>query len=94
MLDQGQLVLAAAGVGDQALGQLPGHLALVERRRLADRAHERRALHLRQEVLGLVDRLGQALEPRADAEELRAHGQDGVEPGRRVCLQADQNVHE
>ena len=27
-------------------------------------------------------------------EELRAHGQDGVEPGRRVLLQADQEVDE
>ena len=69
-------------------------LAVVERRRLADRAQQRRPLHLRQEILGLVDRLGEALEPRADAEELRAHGHDGVEALRRLLLQADQNVDE
>ena len=92
MLDQGQLVLAAAGVGDQALGQLLAHLAAVERRRFADRAQQRRAFHPRQQVLGLVDCLGQALEAGAMPEELRAHGQDGVEPGRRLLLQADQQV--
>ncbi len=94
MLDQRQLVLAAAGIGDQALGQLAADLTVVQRRRLADRAQERRPFHLRQEILGLVDRLGEALEPRADAQELRAHGHDGVEPLRRVLLQTDQNVHE
>ena len=94
MLDQRQLVLLAPGIDDQALGQLLADLTAVQRRRLANRAQQRRAFHPRQQVLGPVDRLGQALEAGAMPEELRAHGQDGVEPGRRVLLQADQEVDE
>jgi hypothetical protein len=94
MLNQRQLVLAAAGIDDQMLGQLAGDLAIVQHRRLADRAQERRPFHLRQEILGLIDRLREPLEAGADAQELRAHGQDGIEALRWVLLQTDQKVDE
>ena len=94
MLDQGKLVLPAAAVGDQTLGQRPADLAVVERCRLRMAGNQGLPLHLRQEVLGPVDRFGEPCEPGTVAEELRSHGQDCVQPRWRVLLEADQYVDE
>ena len=51
-------------------------------------------LHPWQEVLGPVDRLSEALEAGAVPEKLRAHGEDGVQPGRRLACEASQELDE
>ena len=89
VLDQRQLVLAAARLGDQPLGEIGRDLAVVERRRLADRAEQIGVLHPRQQVLRLVDGRGEALELGAGAEELRSHRQDDEQPIRLQRLQAE-----
>ena len=94
MLDQRQLVLLAAPVRDQPLGQLAAYLAAVQRGRLTYGADEVGATHPREQVLGLVNRLGETWKAGTVAEELRAHGEDGIEPVRWAPGQAKQDVGE
>ena len=93
------MILAAAGVRDQPIGQLARDVAVVEPRRFADRAQQIVVPHPRQQVLGRVHDLGEIVVARAGAEELRSHRDDGAEPlgrggGRRWMERGEEAAHQ
>ena len=84
MLQQRQFVFTPANRGDEPLGE--GRLknpAEHLRRPSPHRAHEPVVVHARDEILRAVDRLGEAGEAGAFAQEFRAHRDDDVEVGAR-----------
>jgi len=94
VLDQRQLVLAVAGIGDQALGQFQRDFALIEQRRLANRAYEIGVSHRREEILSLVYRLCEPGILGAGTKELGTHGHDEIEAGRWPLSETYQDGYE
>ena len=87
---QRKLVLAPANRGDEPLGESLIDDAAVHLRRPSNRAHQRVVIHAGHEILRTVDRLGEAGEAGAFAEEFRAHGDDHmqVDAVRRALFRA------
>src|SRR5262249_3018815 len=59
VLDERQSILLTARLHDQSRRQFPADVSLVELRWLANGAEQRGLVHLRQEVLGPIDRFGE-----------------------------------
>ena len=81
VLQQRQLVLAAAHRSDQARSERLVDKAAVHLRGAAHGAHERVVVHARHQILGSIDGLGEPVEMRAFAEEFRAHRDDDMHFG-------------
>ena len=82
VLQDRQLVLLPSDVLDQALDQRLLDVAVLDLGRLDDRLTQLVLGHARQQVMRLVQCLGQTLEARAVTEVLGAHRGDDVDPGR------------
>src|SRR5271165_5854948 len=85
VLQQRLFVFTSTHRRDQTRRQSLVDEAVIHLRRAADRAHKRVVIHAWNEILGLVDGLGEAVEPRALAEEFRAHRDDDMHLGRIGC---------